>query len=109
MVGPPLTRRQAKSAFVKKMVGAGGLEPPTSRSRTVRASQLRYAPTYLLNRFILEFLLPSVNVNLRFLKKSIYVTRINLFRRNKEDATKHIYARDMLGASDEVGTKKINS
>jgi hypothetical protein len=27
------------------VVGAGGLEPPTSASRTLRASQLRYAPT----------------------------------------------------------------
>ncbi len=26
------------------MVGAGGLEPPTSASRTLRASHLRYAP-----------------------------------------------------------------
>src|SRR2546426_12495665 len=27
------------------MVGARGFEPPTSRSRTVRATRLRYAPT----------------------------------------------------------------
>jgi hypothetical protein len=26
------------------MVGARGFEPPTSRSRTVRATELRYAP-----------------------------------------------------------------
>src|SRR5207245_11223439 len=28
-----------------EMVGARGFEPPTSRSRTVRATRLRYAPT----------------------------------------------------------------
>ena len=27
-----------------KMVGARGLEPPTSASRTLRATKLRYAP-----------------------------------------------------------------
>jgi hypothetical protein len=26
------------------VVGAGGLEPPTSASRTLRANRLRYAP-----------------------------------------------------------------
>src|SRR5207244_11186824 len=30
---------------VREMVGARGFEPPTSRSRTVRATRLRYAPT----------------------------------------------------------------
>src|SRR2546422_11693048 len=30
---------------VGEMVGARGFEPPTSRSRTVRATRLRYAPT----------------------------------------------------------------
>ena len=29
------------------LVGARGLEPPTSRSQTVRASQLRHAPLEL--------------------------------------------------------------
>src|SRR5215510_489217 len=29
----------------REMVGARGFEPPTSRSRTVRATRLRYAPT----------------------------------------------------------------
>src|SRR4051812_17005964 len=28
----------------REMVGARGFEPPTSRSRTVRATRLRYAP-----------------------------------------------------------------
>ncbi len=27
------------------MVGVGGLEPPTSRTRTVRATKLRHTPT----------------------------------------------------------------
>src|SRR5205823_14550353 len=30
---------------LRQMVGARGFEPPTSRSRTVRATRLRYAPT----------------------------------------------------------------
>ena len=30
------------------MVGAGGFEPPTSWTRTKRASQLRYAPKFSL-------------------------------------------------------------
>src|SRR5207247_11258744 len=29
----------------RSLVGARGFEPPTSRSRTVRATRLRYAPT----------------------------------------------------------------
>src|SRR5438445_12830445 len=29
----------------RTLVGARGFEPPTSRSRTVRATRLRYAPT----------------------------------------------------------------
>lgn len=29
---------------VRSEVGAGGFEPPTSRSRSVRAAELRYAP-----------------------------------------------------------------
>ena len=31
------------------MVGARGFEPPTSRSRTVRATKLRYAPYFKLS------------------------------------------------------------
>jgi hypothetical protein len=33
-------------SLVKKMVGMRGFEPPTSRSRTERATELRYIPTY---------------------------------------------------------------
>src|SRR5262249_56481047 len=34
----------ARGAFKRRVVGARGFEPPTSRSRTVRATRLRYAP-----------------------------------------------------------------
>src|SRR5437899_8148200 len=34
----------ARDAFKRRVVGARGFEPPTSRSRTVRATRLRYAP-----------------------------------------------------------------
>jgi hypothetical protein len=34
-----------KNANEQKMVGVGGLEPPTSRTRTVRATKLRHTPT----------------------------------------------------------------
>src|SRR3989442_8353106 len=34
----------ARDAFKNGVVGARGFEPPTSRSRTVRATRLRYAP-----------------------------------------------------------------
>src|SRR3989442_2139883 len=34
----------ARDTFKKGVVGARGFEPPTSRSRTVRATILRYAP-----------------------------------------------------------------
>src|SRR5262249_8692640 len=37
---------------VREMVGARGFEPPTSRSRTVRATRLRYAPN--ATRFIVQ-------------------------------------------------------
>src|SRR5688572_2087711 len=37
---PPVGRRLA----ITSVVGARGFEPPTSRSRTVRATRLRYAP-----------------------------------------------------------------
>ena len=37
----------AMEATLKKMVGKAGFEPTTSSSRTKRASQLRYFPTYL--------------------------------------------------------------
>src|SRR3989442_569121 len=33
----------ARDAFKRRVVGARGFEPPTSRSRTVRATRLRYA------------------------------------------------------------------
>src|SRR5262245_30811264 len=33
-----------RGAFKRRVVGARGFEPPTSRSRTVRATRLRYAP-----------------------------------------------------------------
>ena len=33
---------------VQILVGARGFEPPTSRSRTVRAAKLRYAPYFKL-------------------------------------------------------------
>ena len=33
------------------MVGVGGLEPPTSRTRTVRATKLRHTPT--VRKFII--------------------------------------------------------
>ena len=34
-----------ETANEQKMVGVGGLEPPTSRTRTVRATKLRHTPT----------------------------------------------------------------
>src|SRR5688572_13945907 len=34
----------ARPAGIERLVGARGFEPPTSRSRTVRATRLRYAP-----------------------------------------------------------------
>ena len=34
------------------MVGATGFEPAASRSRTVRASQLRYAPTITVIKIV---------------------------------------------------------
>ena len=35
--------------LTKKMVGLGGLEPPTSRLSGVRSNQLSYNPTYLFH------------------------------------------------------------
>lgn len=39
------TKHQQESEQGEKMVGVVGLEPTTSRSRSVRASQLRHTPT----------------------------------------------------------------
>ncbi len=41
------------------MVGVGGLEPPTSRTRTVRATKLRHTPT--VRKFIIAPLGTVVN------------------------------------------------
>src|SRR5437879_8229721 len=43
--GRPSGRVTTGSRTGGEMVGARGFEPPTSRSRTVRATRLRYAPT----------------------------------------------------------------
>src|SRR5262245_34728478 len=43
--GRPSSRVAACGRTGGEMVGARGFEPPTSRSRTVRATRLRYAPT----------------------------------------------------------------
>src|SRR5262245_49590182 len=43
--GRPSGRATAGGRTGGEMVGARGFEPPTSRSRTVRATRLRYAPT----------------------------------------------------------------
>src|SRR4029453_1280171 len=43
--GRPAGRATAGGRTGGEMVGARGFEPPTSRSRTVRATRLRYAPT----------------------------------------------------------------
>src|SRR5262249_25931646 len=44
-IGRPPGRATARGRAGGEMVGARGFEPPTSRSRTVRATRLRYAPT----------------------------------------------------------------
>src|SRR5437762_8881449 len=41
---PPAGELVAPRPAFGRMVGARGFEPPTSRSRTVRATRLRYAP-----------------------------------------------------------------
>src|SRR6266850_3209734 len=48
--GADFQRREhgAAVAFPKKMVGAPGFEPGTSRTPSVRATRLRYAPTYFV-------------------------------------------------------------
>jgi hypothetical protein len=38
-------RLQVTGSGKKKLVGASGFEPPTSRSRTVRSTKLSHAPT----------------------------------------------------------------
>src|SRR5437016_6008763 len=43
--GRPSGDRVAGGRTDGELVGARGFEPPTSRSRTVRATRLRYAPT----------------------------------------------------------------
>src|ERR1700761_6395097 len=43
------------------MVGARGFEPPTSRSRTVRATRLRYAPWFVQAGRNLDWPLVAVN------------------------------------------------
>jgi hypothetical protein len=37
-------QRVLQNVLKHPQVGAGGFEPPTSRSRSVRAAELRYAP-----------------------------------------------------------------
>ena len=41
---PQLTTKRVPPKGDTLSVGKGGLEPPTSRTRTVRASHLRYSP-----------------------------------------------------------------
>ena len=42
--GPQKERKREKMLCIFSVVGVRGLEPPTSWSQTMRASQLRYTP-----------------------------------------------------------------
>ena len=46
--GVAATISQGFVTAIFRIVGAGGFEPPASRSRSVRAAELRYAPKVAL-------------------------------------------------------------
>ncbi len=72
------------------MVGARGFEPPTSRSRTVRATRLRYAP--LSQEIILGQTSGEVNTELNFLfggdicrQRLFLAPRLYKFKNNRQN------------------------
>jgi hypothetical protein len=70
--GAAATISQGLVAAIFRIVGARGFEPRTSRSRSVRAAELRYAPNLAPGRLVACDTLPKCRCYLLYLNQIVW-------------------------------------